>query len=324
MKVLILNYHRVCPGYHIDPETFERQIKTLKEKFIPLTLNDSVSFVKGKLNLKKDGFAITFDDGWADNFIYAYPILKKYNIPATIFIGTNFISNKKIIRPTLKDYWDNKISYEQLFKNKEINKAITEFSNIGYSEDFLTWYEINSMEPLIQVESHSHTHAYHFNSNKIIGSFKNILTDRQTCLLLSKTQIKTGAPVYQSGSVLTYPRYFEDKNIFENFNDYKNRVKNELETSITKIAENTGYRPKYLAWPFGEYNKTAIKIAEKNGFQACFTTKQGFIKQNDDYYRLRRFSPPKNHKIFLMTIKGTLGINFYRLIAFIFSIFKRV
>ena len=282
MKVLILNYHRVCPGYHIDPETFEWQIKTLKEKFIPLTLDDSVSFVKGKLNLKKDGFAITFDDGWADNFIYAYPILKKLNIPATIFISTDFIS-----------------------KNKE----------------YLTWEKINVMKPLIKVESHGQTHAYHFRSPKIIDVYKDTLTKRQTYLLLSGIQLKAESPIYESGSVLAYQRYYEKEKSFENFNDYEDRVKTELKTSMAEISKNTGFRLKYLAWPFGEYNKTAIEIAKKIGFQSCFTTKQGFIKQNDDYYRLKRFSPPRNNKIFLIAIKGNWGMVIYKLIIFILSIF---
>lgn len=147
MKVLILAYHRVYPGYHIDPETFEYQIRTLKERFVSLTLNEVVAFAKGDFNLKKNGFAITFDDGWADNFVYAYPILKKHNVPATIFIPTNFISSKRI----------KKFDY---LEAKSMAKAINTSSEEECSSEFLTWEEISNMKPLIQIESHGHSHLH--------------------------------------------------------------------------------------------------------------------------------------------------------------------
>jgi peptidoglycan/xylan/chitin deacetylase (PgdA/CDA1 family) len=149
-KILVLAYHRVFPGYHIDPEIFEWQIKTLKEKFNPLTLDEVLSFIKGDLLLKKNGFVVTFDDGWADNFIYAYPILKKYNVPATIFVSTAFIQDKRSI---IFDY----------AKTKEMAEIIKNYQE-KYQGEFLSWEEINQMKPLIQIESHGHSHLNYANT----------------------------------------------------------------------------------------------------------------------------------------------------------------
>ncbi len=146
-KVLVLAYHRVHPGHHTDPDTFEWQIKKLKEKFIPLTLEKVVAFAKGELRLEKDGFAITFDDGWADNFLYAYPILKKLGVPATIFAPTSFV-NRHLTQPRKPFTGGYRAAFREIVEH-------------GYSEEFLTWEEIKAMEPLVAIESHGHRHINH-------------------------------------------------------------------------------------------------------------------------------------------------------------------
>lgn len=88
----ILMYHMVSKhkkntkfnGLRIDPIEFEKQIKYLYE-------NDWTFFTIGELIEKKDNLpqksiAITFDDGYEDNFTNAFPILKKYNAKATIYL----------------------------------------------------------------------------------------------------------------------------------------------------------------------------------------------------------------------------------------------
>lgn len=255
MKILILAYHRVYPGYHTEPDVFEWQIKTLKNKFVPITLEQTIKFIKGEFKINNDGFVITFDDGWADNFFYAYPILKKYNIPATIFIPTNFIADKRI----------EKFDY---FKAKNMNEAMAEIKQKGYSPDFLTWEEINQMKSLIQIESHGHNHLHH------------------------------------------------PKNSPEN-------IKNDLEKSIEIIFKKTGRKPKYLAWPYGEYDEKTIKIAAEINFEACLTTKIGTIKKGDNLMALKRFPPPRRKKIFTLCLKRKGGMNFYRLIVDIYELIQK-
>jgi peptidoglycan/xylan/chitin deacetylase (PgdA/CDA1 family) len=87
----ILLYHAVCKddvfptsaGTNVTPAAFEDQLIHLAANYSLLSLNDLVQ-VNGKPG--KKSVAVTFDDGYADNYIVAYPIIKKYAVPVTFFL----------------------------------------------------------------------------------------------------------------------------------------------------------------------------------------------------------------------------------------------
>jgi peptidoglycan/xylan/chitin deacetylase (PgdA/CDA1 family) len=91
--VPILMYHSVNPAAQkenrlsVNPELFERQMRFLKEhNYNVVRLEELVPMLKGDKMIPAKTVAITFDDGYIDNYDYAFPVLKKYGIPATIFI----------------------------------------------------------------------------------------------------------------------------------------------------------------------------------------------------------------------------------------------
>ncbi|MFK7894507.1 MAG: polysaccharide deacetylase family protein [Myxococcota bacterium] len=104
-KAAILTYHRILPsaeaqqagvepGMFVDPETFERQLQWLAQDFQVLPLGEIVTALAEGSALPDGACAITFDDGWLDNYTHAWPILKRASLPATVFlvgsrVGTN-------------------------------------------------------------------------------------------------------------------------------------------------------------------------------------------------------------------------------------------
>ncbi len=94
--VPILMYHSVYPDapysnrLAVSVKTFERQMEFLrKHKYNVMPVDDLATLIKEKRNIPPRTVAITFDDGYKNNYTYAFPLLKKYNIPATIFIIVN-------------------------------------------------------------------------------------------------------------------------------------------------------------------------------------------------------------------------------------------
>jgi len=95
--VPIITYHSVndianlsCPTVHVD--NFRRQMDFLKRQgFHVLTLEELVEGTKQGKSFARKSIVITFDDGMEDNYTNAYPILKEYNFPATMFVSSHFI-----------------------------------------------------------------------------------------------------------------------------------------------------------------------------------------------------------------------------------------
>jgi len=95
----ILTYHSINyeKGNHfVSPENFAKQMEYIKKKgYEVITLDELVKSIQSKKTLKRNKVVITFDDGYQDNFKYAYPVLKKFGFPATIFIITDYVGNEK-------------------------------------------------------------------------------------------------------------------------------------------------------------------------------------------------------------------------------------
>jgi peptidoglycan/xylan/chitin deacetylase (PgdA/CDA1 family) len=77
----------------VSPKQFEKQLRTLiMGGFTPITASELASAYEKGTQLPSHPFIITFDDGYADNYTSAFPILKKYKAKATIFVITSTIN----------------------------------------------------------------------------------------------------------------------------------------------------------------------------------------------------------------------------------------
>jgi peptidoglycan/xylan/chitin deacetylase (PgdA/CDA1 family) len=108
----IVTYHHISergPGYRFDPDIadadqaqFRRQVETLARYGTPIDVNDLLRAIEGDA-LPKNPVMITFDDGYRSCHDVALPILKQLGVPATFFISTSFITERRL-------YWWERVS----------------------------------------------------------------------------------------------------------------------------------------------------------------------------------------------------------------------
>lgn len=95
----ILMYHSVSDHqklYVVSPENFQRQMEYLhKERFNVIPLARLADLLANKQEIPDKTVVLTFDDGYEDNYLNVFPILKKYNFSATVFLSTGFVGGER-------------------------------------------------------------------------------------------------------------------------------------------------------------------------------------------------------------------------------------
>lgn len=314
-------YHQVNPVSSVTPELFEEHLKILKEK----NMNTITLSEYGRGELGKNPFLITLDDGYYDNYTEVFPLLKKYNMKATIFLNTLYIGEN----------WDKN---EASIINGEANYlAMSKYlkTGDGTTRQYLSWDEIKEMHKsgLIDFQAHSHKHTGVFVSDKLEGVFDG--SERDISELYLYHDIKEGYPKfpkrgeYASKGIIIDREFFEKFRLFyekelkgksekeiiklgqkfvdENKKDYfhwesdeefEHRVKEEYILNRDLIESHLNKKTEYFCWPWGHRNKKSIEILKGCGVKGFVTTKKGTNGRRPNFemirrIELRKFTPDK-------------------------------
>lgn len=170
----ILMYHRTCdaprgfarPTWNVPPERFRQQlVGLLRRDWKPVPLRSVLESNGRQLALPPKTFVVTFDDGYANNLLYALPVLKQLGVPATIFLATAYLDSAQ---PFPSDDWPAA-------------------GDPGVPAD--TWRPLTTDQcrellasGLIELGAHTHTHAdFRGRPNELaddLAQCSNLLSDR--------------------------------------------------------------------------------------------------------------------------------------------------
>jgi len=191
--------------------TFEAKVALFKRKgFTGVSWNELYEHMAGRQTLPDNSILLTFDDGYLDNWVHVYPILKKYDMKGTIFVNPDFVDPGDEVRPNLDDVAAGRCRREDLLV-----------------AGFLNWAEMREMEKsgLIDIQSHAMTHTWYFTGPKAIGFhsphevapdpwlFWNVRPDRKPFYLVEDQQefLPWGYPILENKKSLLAKRFSPDK-----------------------------------------------------------------------------------------------------------------
>lgn len=154
----VLMYHHVSPNpglVTVSPQNFELQMQTLVEKkYSCLTADQFAGFLRGLDDVPARSVLITFDDGYLDNYVYAFPILQRLGLHGVIFVVTRW-TGEGAPRPHAGE--NNSAALPNCPNHKLCTQAI---ASGKADEVMLRWSEIERMQASGCIETHSHTHSH--------------------------------------------------------------------------------------------------------------------------------------------------------------------
>lgn len=278
----VLTYHRVddvdahpelSPSLlSATPELFDQQMAFLRRWYNPVTIQDILANVQDGHPLPKKAVLVTFDDGYLDFRQQALPILKKYDIPAVLFIPTAYPDD-----PSRQFWWD--ILYYAIY---------------------------SSTADTIQINQNTlplSTEANRIAAYKAVRTYIKTLPHSQAMEKVEHLRLQLGVPLPTKPSVLSWGELQalnqEDVVILgahTQTHPLLNRVTieeavEEAVLSYKDLRERIGEIDPIFAYPSGASNKVLAAQLKKNGFNLAFTTQRGLnILGKDNPLLLKRIN----------------------------------
>lgn len=296
-KVKVLLYHRISPINTnwslkpIHPKDFDEQIKFIKENYTIIPLAKLKEYLNKKEEIQQRKYAvITFDDGYKDNYLYAYPILKKYGVPATFFITSGMIGTNQL-------FWWDRVGYAIYHTNlKQIQiKEFGLFSLNSYKDRKAAIKRINTQLKQVpeDVKNNIINHLWEeCKLSEVIDIRDNLAMSWEDILDMKADQYDFGAHS-MNHPILT--------------NLTLEQLEWQIRDSKKILEENLKMKVNSFAYPNGtrnDYNQTAMDLLRQEGFDYAVTTLCGFNNDTTDCYQLKRVDCGTSLKILQFKISA--------------------
>lgn len=285
----ILMYHGFSPnsgidiltnfgGKHLNIEEFENHLKLIIKYCTPISLEKVILNKK----LPANPIIITFDDGYKNNYTYAYPLLKKYNVPATIFLTTGFIDQSNYMWSDRLEYIINKAQTGNLDFLWEDDKL-----QLGLNTEIEKIKSIRSVKNYIKGLSEQKKLSFMEKLHQLLEVEYNWIKIPELLLPLTWDEIRimkdSGLVSFGSHSV-THP--ILSKCTLE-------QQRRELMLSQQRITEELGIECNLFAYPNGEitdYNQETLELLRELKYLCAVTVIPGYVNNNGkDNLQLNRF-----------------------------------
>ncbi len=281
-RVVILMYHRVFESSSdpwelcVSPGHFGEHLEVLSRNYQVLSLNELVGLLKSA-QLPKRGVVLTFDDGYADNFWNAKPLLEKYEVPATVFIASGSLDS------STEFWWDD--LERILLQPRKLPKCI-QLSVQGRAYD---WQTTNSdkrqlaymaihqilqpLKPSDRNQAIAELFAWADVDPMGRPDYRPLTTDELIQLAQSEL-VDIGA------HTVTHPLLSVMSQDDQSAEIIGNRK---------KLEDILGSRVDTFSYPYGNLAPETVDIVEAAGFETGLTTDENVVEMGANLFRLGRF-----------------------------------
>lgn len=277
----ILRYHRVnnnCDPFFkaLPVSQFKVQMQYLARHFQFLSL-DQLASTQAPSRGDRPCVAVTFDDGYRDNFVHAFPLLREMQIPATIFLTTGYIDTGKLawydeVRLAFKLTSRPRISLQSI--GGPSASLGTEQGRLQAMELTLSWLRnIDNASRLLRLPEL-------FKHLRVTGQLilPATMLGWNEIRQMNKAGMEFGAHTVTHPVLGTLPI---------------SRLQDEILGSKTTLEDRLQLPVRHFAYPFGKPSDlcgNAKQVVQAAGFQTAVTTIPGLNLPGQDLLELKRLS----------------------------------
>lgn len=256
----------------VSPEFFESFLREQQKRLDFISINDIHARMSNKQRSAKPFGIVTFDDGYADNFIYASPILKELKIPFVIYVSAGLVNDHAPI-------WNYPLIIERIVKkNGELNID---------GKKCYCWTSEQKIETFRQLKSLLFSLPYEHQQEDFKRLFADYLDESVfTNDTLTWKQIEELAkdPLCTIGChTMSHCRLIITDAV---------ALEYELYESKKLLEQHTGRSVEHLSYPYGWVNDVsdaAMEYAKKYGYKTAVRSYGGPTREKDsDVYQLKR------------------------------------
>lgn len=290
---VVLTYHRVIPRYqaskcvqagmYVTPWNFERHIRFLKTHFSVVRFSEIFERIKsGKLISRpnhKPFCVLTFDDGWYDFYLHAFPTLKAHELPAMVFLPTDYIGTRTWFWTDRLGYlfyhgYNSEASGDAVYKGRDplVKKLIGLRggleSRIESAIELLKGVSSESIEGTIQE----------------LSSIWRISPNPDGRAFLSWDEVREMA----ASNLITFGSHTAGHRILTTLTD--DEIHDEIDESRKRLIAEQAVDPSFIpfCYPNGNYNDKIVSVVQNIGYNLAVTTKRGWNELGSAPFTLRR------------------------------------
>lgn len=298
-KALIVMYHRFCEnddGLSTPVRSFIQQLDYLTEHYRIVPLSELAGYLARGSPVPPGLAVITIDDGYRDAYEIAFPILRQRNVPATLFVVTDFVDRKCWL-------WTDKLRYLTAHAEPRVFEAA-----------------INGRALRLELNGS----PARMNAAQLINSQLKRMTDDAKDEAIERLGLILGVelpalpPPELSGLTREQVREMDSGGIEIGSHTVTHpiltrisveRLRHELCDSRSRLAAVLGHNVELLGYPNGDHNLLVRQHAARAGYKCAVTADYGLNHGHSNPLALQRIHTEQN---FAQFVKNTSGFDEFR------------
>ena len=295
-RALILTYHRFGADWDDDEgktpaRAFEEQLEYLTAHYDVVPLSRIVERITAGAPLPSRMAAVTIDDGYRDAYEVAYPLLRRYGVPASLFVVTEFSDGRAWI-------WTDKARFltqqaaAQLLTMK-IRESELRLELNGPASRREASERVNSI--IKRLPDGSKEEALESLSLALGVAIPRTPPEELSSVTWDQAREMDANGVEIGSHTLTHP-------ILTNVGD--ERLRRELSDSKSRLEEVLGRQVDQFCYPNGDNDERVRREVARAGYRAAVTVESGLNQGGDDPLTLRRIHTQRDLTHFLQSTSG--------------------